>query len=161
MKNVVLLTLLGGLGAAAPGHYTSAQQAAPADKLLTSPPPAAAPLPPVVSQQAVAQYLGTVPAQIQQVAKGRNVVFMNDCLTALAGHVKQFSEAGQHSGLSLAQIRDNNDAFIKKVVGDLREAYDKEEEEEHKNDPKNPLTGKSLKEEAEIYTCGLRNYLPL
>lgn len=167
MKNALLLALLGCLGAATPGRYTSARQVAPtggqlpADKLLAHPAPAATPLPIAVSEPTLTQYLGTVPAHIAQVAKERNVVFMPDCLGALTKHVRQFSAAGRQSGLSLAQIQDNNDAFIKKVVGDLRDAYDKEEEEEHKNDPKNPRTGKSLREEAEIYTCGLRNYLPL
>lgn len=176
MKNVLLLSLLGGLGVAAPSQAAIAQQGTPslvrhaqaaasgqvpADKISTYPPAATSQLPPVVSQRALAQYLGTVPATIRGVAKARNVVFMPDCLTALTGHVKQFSEEGQRTGLNLAQIQENNGAFIQKVVGDLRNAYDKGEAAEHQNDPKNPRTGKSLREEAEIYTCGLRNYLPL
>ncbi|RZK45383.1 MAG: hypothetical protein EOO59_21180 [Hymenobacter sp.] len=174
MNNLLLLSLLPALGLATPRQATKAPRVAPvpraqvpargqrpADKIFTYPPPAAARLVPAVSQRALAQYLGTVPASIRGVAKARNVVFMNDCLTALTGHVRQFSEEGQRTGLSLSQIQDNNAAFIQKVVGSLRDAYDKEEEAEHRHDPKNPRTGKSLREEAEIYTCGLRNYLPL
>lgn len=177
MKKLLLLGLLCCLGLAVFYHYKTDRATAsplagsgpapksaglPADPIFTYPPPVAQLLTPVVvSQPALEAYLRTIPTHIRVLAKTRNVEFMSDCEAALVAHVRQFSTEGQRAGLTLAQLQDNNDAFVGKVVADLRDGYDKEEEEEHKNDPKNPLTGKSVREEAEIYHCGLKNYLPL
>ncbi|MGI4835640.1 MAG: hypothetical protein ACRYFK_19470 [Janthinobacterium lividum] len=176
MKKPLLLSLAGCLGVVALAHLRADAQATlppasrapqpktasrPADKLFTSPPPTTRALPPVVSAPDLAAYCRTLPARIQAAAKPRNVEFMPDCLAKLTAHLQQFAAEGQRTGLTLPQIQDNNDAFVGKVVADLRNGYDQEEAAEHQHDPKNPLTGKSLREEAEIYHCGLKNYLPL
>ncbi|MGI4886201.1 MAG: hypothetical protein ACRYFR_14695 [Janthinobacterium lividum] len=174
MKKLPLFSLLCGAGLAAPGCHQQAQQPAvpaasssekpgrrPADGLFTYPPLPAQPLKPVIGQADLNAYLAAVPGRVQAAAKTRNVVFMDDCLARLVGHLKQFSAEGQRQGLTLSQLQDNNDAFVHAVVADLRDGYDREEAEEHRNDPKNPATGKSFREEAEVYKCGLKNYLPL
>ena len=173
MKKSLLASLLGcgalllpsqhrAVAQAAPGGHPQALPTAahPADPLFLAS-PAAQPLAPVVTPRALAAYLATVPAHIRAAAQVRNVVFMPDCQAKLVAHVRQFSLEGQRTGLTLPQIQENNAAFVDKIVADLRAGYDKEEAVEHQHDPKNPRTGQSLREEAEIYHCGLKNYLPL
>lgn len=170
MKNLFLFSLLCGGGLATMACYQPGQPPAPgtkkaaahpADPIFTYPPRPAQPLTPVISPAALRTYVATLAGQVQAVAKARNVVFMSDCLPRLVGHLQQFSAEAQQKGLTMAQLQDNNNAFIQTVVARLRDAYDVTEAEEHKHDPKNPATGKSFKEEAEIYKCGLNSYLPL
>ncbi|RZK19562.1 MAG: hypothetical protein EOO56_13935 [Hymenobacter sp.] len=139
----------------------AAKAAHPADAIFRYPPLPAQALKPVISPADLHTYVSTLPSQVQEAAKTRNVVFMADCLPKLVGHLRHFSAEAQQKGLTMAQLQDNNNAFIHTVVARLRDAYDLEEAEEHKNDPKNPATGKSFKEEAEVYKCGLQSYLPL